>query len=358
MPSFYWFRLMPYDVINPLGDDRSIDYTAIWTFDLVNDILFYTNHSERRRIPLALLRARTATWSDMEILGPTVPLPVTAIHPPGPMWQLDPVVDARIQSFTHPLFRDFNHQWRHILRSDYNSYTRRVLGRAIIRLAMLDVDIQELESRSGMRSGAMTMDRLPEWSPLEDNIVRIGGTIAVFCSSTEEGLRWARSNAREEQQGSVKSGSDTLNVRGTIYLILSIRHIVLSRTGDSGTLEHTSPEPLFNGNYHFDPPSDRALNYLLWATNSARVSIPTIIPKLPVEITDSILHWSSAGPVRAALIGCQMHIGSEFRWKDGQTPLALLDLSKGPRKVNPVVSRVCLNGDHCIGLVYTRLPAA
>lgn len=94
------------------------------------------------------------------------------------------------------------------------------------------------------------------------------------------------------------------------YMILSVKHIMLCYATGPNLLKHTAPEPLFNGDYGIGSPSDLALDYLIWATASARPTVFTPLQLLPVEVQDIILNYVSVGTVEAAKVGCLLGLGS------------------------------------------------
>ena len=134
-------------------------------------------------------------------------------------------------------------------------------------------------------------------------------------------------------------------------MILSIKHIVLCRLTSLNTLEYTAPEPLFNGNYGIGPPSDLALDYLIWAAAAAKVSILTPFQSLPLEVQDIILHYVSAGTVAAAKVGCLLGLGSPFLWRDGPLHIKLEETYTQRTPWSPVESQVWFDG-HKSGIVY------
>ena len=135
------------------------------------------------------------------------------------------------------------------------------------------------------------------------------------------------------------------------YMILSVKHIMLCHVIGPNSLKYTAPEPLFNGDSVIRPPSDLALDYLLWATASARPSISTPLQSLPIEVQDIILNFVSIGTVEAAKIGCLLGLGSPFSWKDGP-----LEAKSQERYLNrplglSVESQLWF-GEHRSGVVY------
>ena len=341
--------------MNPFGDRRQGDYHALWTFDIDNDTLLHTNRHRRCRIPLALLRERIVTLADMKPLGPPVPLPLEpGVDSETRFWKPQIEVDERMGAFTRRLLRDFNHQWRHILRDNYNPLTLRVLAQAIIRLSTLNFEVyEETGQRHGGRGSYVWITNLPDWEPLMADIVCVGNVYVVLCQSVQEGLSIARQHMLSTQEFTSIGHSQTVgSVQAQAhYMILSVKHIMLCRATGPNTLEYTAPEPLFNGNHHIGPPTDLALDYLIWATAAARVAISTPLQSLPVEIQDVILDYVSAGTVAAAKAGCLLGLGYPFRWKDGLLRVNLEERYTFRTPCSPPESQIWF-GKHKSGIVY------
>ncbi|KAF2249461.1 Cryptochrome/photolyase FAD-binding domain-containing protein [Trematosphaeria pertusa] len=291
---FKWTEAEPYDTVNPFGDFRQIDFKALWTFDIQNDVLLHINRHHRAQIPLGVLRSRPVTLGDMEPLGPPVP---PLLHPTldsgMPCWKPQIQVDERNRAFIYRILRDFNHQWRHILRNNYNTITLRVLARAIIRLSTLDFEVrEETSSRHGLGGDWVYITELPTWKPFNTDIVHVGDVHVVICHSIQDGLSRAKKHTTSQQFTAANGTRDCARKRPH-YMILSVKHIMLCRAIGPNELKHTAPEPIFNGNHGVGPPSNLALDYLLWATAPAIGSIPTPLRSLPIEVQDIILGYAS-----------------------------------------------------------------
>ncbi|KAJ4364140.1 hypothetical protein N0V83_009595 [Neocucurbitaria cava] len=350
---FKWNDDEEYDTVNPFGDPRQLLYHALWTFDTQNDVLRYTNANRCSQVPLGLLRERPVSLADMEQLGGPVPAPLKhTFDSDTPYWKPQIEVDDRMRAFAHRLLRDFHHQWRHILRNNYNSVTLRVLSRAIIRLSTLDFEVHENTGRLGPRGVHVWITRLPTWEPFEADIVRVGTVWVVLCQDMQNGLSVAQQHVASREISTTESPSTTTSEEAHAhYMILSVKHIMLCHATDQFSLKHTAPEPLFNGDYGTAPPSDLALDYLIWATASARPSISTTIRSLPVEIQDIILYYSSVGTVVAAKVGCILGLGTPFSWKDGSLKVTLEDRYVIRPSGSSVESQVWF-GEHKSGIFY------
>lgn len=265
-------------------------------------------------------------------------------------WKPQIKVNERIRPFLHRILRDFDYQWRHIFRNNFNYMTLRVLARAVIWLSTLQFHIhEETEERGrGPRGFYIWVSQLPKWEPLEANVLYVGKVHVVLCQSMQEGLSTA-------QQHATSHGSDntTTSVETPYpdYMILSVKHIMLCHIASSTTLECTTPVRLFNGNHGVGPPSDLALDYLLWATATARIPISSPLQSLPIEVQNIVLKYVSAGPVAAAQLGYLLDLGTPFAWNDGSLDIELQETYTRRNPFSPVESQVFL-GEHKSGLVY------
>lgn len=349
---FKWTEAEPYDTVNPFGDFRQIDFKALWTFDIQNDVLLHINRHHRAQIPLGVLRSRPVTLGDMEPLGPPVP---PLLHPTldsgMPCWKPQIQVDERNRAFIYRILRDFNHQWRHILRNNYNTITLRVLARAIIRLSTLDFEVrEETSSRHGLGGDWVYITELPTWKPFNTDIVHVGDVHVVICHSIQDGLSRAKKHTTSQQFTAANGTRDCARKRPH-YMILSVKHIMLCRAIGPNELKHTAPEPIFNGNHGVGPPSNLALDYLLWATAPAIGSIPTPLRSLPIEVQDIILGYASVGPVASAKIGCLLSLGTPFLWKDGLLEIKLEEACRDRHRWLPVKSQLWFSESR-VGITY------
>jgi hypothetical protein len=290
----------------------------------------------------------------MEPLGGPIPVPLEhTFVSETPYWKPHVVVDNRMRAFAHRLFRDFNHQWRHILRNNYNFVTLRALSRGIIRLSTLEFEVHEKKGGDGARAGVGKISSLPAWKPFEADIVRVGTVWVILCQDAQNGLSIAKQHVSSRGISTTESTS-TMNSgeAHAHYMILSVKHVMLCHATDRASFKHTAPEPLFNGVCDTGSPSDLALDYLIWATASARPSVFTTIQNLPVEIQNMILNYSSISTVGAAKLGCILGLGSPFLWKDG--PLKVTLEERGPiRSWGSSVESQVWFGERRSGLVYS-----
>ncbi|KAF2810984.1 uncharacterized protein BDZ99DRAFT_475845 [Mytilinidion resinicola] len=298
---FMWNNDEKYDTVNPFGDPRQLQYHALWTFDTQNDVLRYTSRHGCSQIPLALLRERV---------------------------------------------------WRHVLRNRYNSMTLRVLARAIIRLSTLDFEVRSNTGGHSRRGVHVWITNLPAWEPFNADVVRVGNVYVVLCQAIQEGLSMAQQHVSSQDFSTTESPSTTaFGEPQAHYMILSVKHIMLCHATSPNSLMYTVPEPLFNGDYGVGPPSDLALDYLIWATASARPRIFTPLQSLPIEVHDIILDYVSGGTVVAAKVGCLLGLGSPFLWKDGPLEVTLMERYKIRPTGSSVESEVWF-GEQKSGIVY------
>ncbi|KAF2493951.1 hypothetical protein BU16DRAFT_60318 [Lophium mytilinum] len=343
---FRWSDGDMYDTIVPFGDEREAQYQSLWTFDIQNDVLRYTNRDGCSQIPLALLRERAVSLSDMKPLEGPLPLPFKpAFDPEGPYWEPQIKVGNRLRAFTHHLLHDFHHQWRHIHRRRYNSITLRALARAIIRLSTLDFEVRQNTGEGRVPLGLhVRITELPAWEPFENDIVRVGSIYVVLCQHIQEGLSMARRHL-SSRDCSKKTASGEAQAQ---YMVLSVKSIMLCHVTIQHSLECTVPEPLFNG---IEPPSGLALDYLIWATASARPWIFTPLQSLPIEIQNIILDYEVIGTLEAAKVGCLLGLGSPFLWKDGPLEVTLEERHLPLPSGSTVESQLWF-GEHKSGIVY------
>jgi hypothetical protein len=262
---------------------------------------------------------------------------------------------VRERAFTHAVLRDFHHQWRHILRNDYHMVTLRHLAKAIIRLACLDFEVRENTGGHGRRGPHVWYMELPRWMPLEAEMVRVGNLWVILCQDLSKGLSLAKEHLASLKPTSTGVIDGTsLEEPPALYMILSVKHVVLCRSIDDVALVYTAPEPLFNGDSESSPPSELALDYLTWAittATSSRLRTSTRLHNLPVEIQDEILKHTSIGSVEAARMGCLLRLGSPFSWKDGSLKVTLEWMNKNRPWGMPVESELWFD-EHQSGLVY------
>jgi len=148
-----------------------------------------------------------------------------------------------------------------------------------------------------------------------------GGVYSHLCISNQR-----------SHLGRLISCSNATPCARTRVLCAGLFEILPASLSDT-TLEYTALEPLFNG---IGPPSDLALDYLIWA----RESILTPLQSLPLEVQDTIVRFVSAGTVAAAKVGCLLGLRSPFLWKDGPLHIKLEETYTQRTPWSPVESQV------------------
>lgn len=306
-------------------------------------------------MPLSLLRDVVVTMADMEKLGGPIPVPLSLepeVNPDIPYWKPKFEIDHRLRAFTHRLLRDFQYQWRHILRSIYNFTTLQVLAKAIIRLSTLDFEIQENTGGRRPLGVHVWITQLPSWEPFQTDFERAGNVHIVLCQDIQEGLSAAKRHLSSQEFKSTESqtAADDGAWRAD-YMILSVKHITLCHATCPTSLTSTAPEPLFNGDSSSESPSDLALDYLIWATASIRPLVITPLQSLPLEVQDMVLGYVSLGTVEAAKLGCLLGLGTSFSWTDGPLKVTLEDRHVIRPSGSSVESQVWF-GNHKSGVCY------
>lgn len=329
-----------YDTTNPYGDRREALFETVWTFELDEDILVYTKKNRSGHVPLSALRQRQVTFADFVAREPpTAPiLDVQEVFVP-PYWEPTLQVQERNKTFTRRVLDDFDFQWRHVLRSRYNDLTFRKLVCGVVRILRLDFRVVEFtKSRPVLGGYLVGVLDLPEWEPLPMQTVRLGRVWLTASQNPAASIPLIREHLETRQdKGLVRADS--------VYLILSLRHVILCR-GNRDRLEWTRPEPFLNGTSSY---SDRALDLLLWAVSPDPPR--TSLHQLPVEIQDRILRHVSQGPIEAARVGCALGLGSLFLWKDGEMRIDLERVQTGRNPFSPVESQIWFD-DHMSGISY------
>ena len=180
---------------------------------------------------------------------------------PSPSWVPKVTVPERNKAFVTRILWDFAHQWRHVLRSDYNIHTFRRLACAIVRIATMDFRVVEVDTpRQGKGGHLVSVFRLPPWEPFDTDLLWIRSTRIVLTQDLDSAISLIRKDsASSSVAGNAARKTPTHQLS---YLVLSVRYIVLCRVVNN-ILEYSKPEPFLNG---IDPPSKMAVRLLLLAT--------------------------------------------------------------------------------------------
>jgi hypothetical protein len=311
----------------------------------------------------------------MEFIGGPIPEPTQSelkLDPGFPLWEPQIEVNDRHRAFTHCLLRDFHERWRHLLRNDYNQQTMQHLARAIIDIAALDFEIRIHQFvRHEYGRVLVTNMSLPSWKQFGLEPFRLGRVWVVLCQNMANGLASAQEHFK--RWNSLISGEARRAESEVLYMITSVKHIMLCRGTEDTALQHTTAQvPLFNGDYDKHPATDLALDYLIWAVSPRIPVYHARLGSLPVELQDMILKRTSEGPIEPARLGCLLSVGSTFSWKDdgwrrrgaGQTEekwtvsgLEVFMSEKHYRRMRgtPVESEIFLDGFYS-GVMYTARP--
>ncbi|TVY39583.1 hypothetical protein LSUB1_G005822 [Lachnellula subtilissima] len=337
------------DVVKPFGDKRQ-NLAFVCTFNLDRDILYYSDESGHIQLPLARLRepgsepVQRSEFIPFEIVYP--PQLDLAGFPPPYQKPLTPIPERRF-AFSSRILSDFAHQWRHILRSSYAESTFRRLAKAVISIATNDFRVDEVFEKQhiNFRSSYVTILDVPFWEPYESHMFSMGGTTVVLHQDLQTALKLAKQTN--------KTGN-AINAGDRIYLLLSVRHMLVCHVDSTRTFLYTAPTTFMDG---LTLPSPSAIILLLQALSPSRVQPRPPIYILPLEIQDRILEHVSEGPIEAARLGCVWGLGSPFTWMravDWPRRGGPIDLFVSPshrHENTPVESKICF-GDVFSGVSY------
>ncbi|OCK78343.1 hypothetical protein K432DRAFT_436015 [Lepidopterella palustris CBS 459.81] len=340
------------DIVNPFHDRRRVHVKTVWTFDLDGDVLRLDKNDRNFRVPLSLVRQHSITISDFEPYEPPThqkhTLQSILRHPYWRMSRerIDLQHLERRKAFVCRVLADFAFQWRHILCGRYNNSTFRRLACAIIRIATLDFNVEEITlSRQGTGGFLVWIHNLPEWDPFNGNIVRVGGTSIVISQHIPHAITLIREDFAKQSLSSLKHNSSETSDKSLTYLILSVQEISLYRI-NTDLERYTKPERLFNGTH---PPSDEAIKLLLEATQTSAPTTP--IRSLPIELQDMILDKVSVGPIESARVGSILNAGSVFTWKCGDRNIEREEGRRNRTPWTPVESHIRF-GNYLSGIAY------
>ena len=309
-----------------------------YTFDLKKDILFLSDASQNQQLPLNFFRNHDCpTLADFAPVEVPSPPELNPSAFPLSCWNPKFPVSERKLAFIKRIFSDFNFQWRHVLRNTYADTTFGKLASAILHIAVLDFNVAEVTGRVDLhvngRGPYIRNVQLPSWKPCEKHII-LGRTIVILDQDLENALALTKQHMREELE-SMRTGPKKSEDRPNIYLLLSVRHVILCRVDRCGNLSYCAPMPFLNG---VDTLNSAATTLILQALTFAFPPAPhTKIHDLPIEIQDRILEGVSEGPIEAARLGCVLGLGSPFTWMRSK------DLS---RRQGPIERHMCFTSRH------------
>ncbi|KAH7395440.1 hypothetical protein BKA64DRAFT_643277 [Cadophora sp. MPI-SDFR-AT-0126] len=349
------------DVVKPFGDRRK-NLRFVCTFNLDQDCLVYSDEDGHIQLPLARLRK---TPSDPPQRSDFTPFDVPSPPQPDfdsftpPYHKTSAPICKRRFEFVSRVLADFADQWRHILRSCYTDSIFRRLAKAIIDIATCNFRVEEKFLREHIYGRFRYVDVLdvPSWEPYDGHLFRVGRTTVVL----NQDLNTALDMAKDEVKKSSKVMKPGDEFEQHMYLLLSVRHIILCHVDSKGSISYTAPTALMDPPTTpmdgIDLPSPTAINLLLQALSPARPPPYTPIHNLPLELQDRILLYVSHGPIEAARLGCTLGLGSPFNWmrpidwprREG--PVQLLLTPSHRSEGTPVESKIYF-GDVFSGVSY------
>jgi len=274
------------DIVKPFGDRRQ-NLTFVCTLNLDQDFLSYSDESGHIQIPLTRLRdpgsdpIQRYEFTPFEIDCP--PQLDLAGFPPPYQKPMRPVSE-RCLAFSSRIILDFAHQWRHVLRSSFAESTFRRLAKAVISIATCIFRVDEVFTKQhiNFRSSYVTILDVPAWKPYECYLLGIGATTVLLDQDIQIALKTAKDHAQ--------ATSKLTNLRDSheqrMYLLLSLRHMLVCHVDPTGNFSHTAPVTLMDG---LTLPSPSAINILLQALSPSQPQPHTPAHNHPLEIQDRIL---------------------------------------------------------------------
>ncbi|KAF5019473.1 hypothetical protein F66182_8512 [Fusarium sp. NRRL 66182] len=321
-----------YAIIHPFGDIRSAGLESVWLFDLGTDTLFLRKKDQSSSVDLCLARQRELNLADFTPLSSPDPadhIEQIVIHEP---WEPDFECISKIKPVAGRVLRDFVYIWRHILRRPCNDVTFLQLARAIVSIAQLKFSVSDRTGFDHRQGGPYVwIDDLPQWDMPNDNFIRAGASWFVLTQDVPDGIRLIQQHINKQNENEQLHNSSSEN-----YAILTLRHIVLCRACEND-LKWTKPEVFFNS---METLSDRAIDMVLWAAYSP--PMPIQLNKFPVEIQDEILRFSCISSVGAAVLGCQLGLGSPLTWGNKDVRIELEECKRKRMEFSEPESRIFL----------------
>ncbi|KAH6665408.1 hypothetical protein B0J14DRAFT_606075 [Halenospora varia] len=282
-------------IVNPFGDKRQAAVT-VYTFDLDSDILLFSDAFQNLQLPLSRFRSeRLVTRNEFSTFEPTSPPQPNPLAFPSPHWKPSRPPSSRTLPFVTRILSDFAHQWRHILRRPYTDSTFHKLASAILSITTLDFKTVELTSKwlhTHERGPYVWIHDLPSWPPFGDRFVRFGYTTVVLDQDLEHAMALAREDIKKNKTRDADRVTNAPPNMFCVYILLSLRHIVLCYVDDQGVFSYTAPTAFIDG---IDAPSSAAVVLLLKGLSFAFPPPRTWIHNFPIEIQDRILEHG--GPI-------------------------------------------------------------
>lgn len=214
------------DIVDPFLDTRGKLTSAVWIFDLDNDLLRFHKKDYYTSVSLSLLRQRPISVCDFEPYKP--PTSILAFRPSRAsqciMWRNGICRDRleRHKALVQKMLADFAYQWRHVLSGRFNHSTFRRLAYAIIKIVTLDFEVKEITAqRQGIGGFLVWLNNLPEWEPFSGHIVRVGGAFIVLSQHPCHAVHLIREDFQQYCVSKAEHGMSVVGDR--TYLVLSVR---------------------------------------------------------------------------------------------------------------------------------------
>lgn len=328
--------------MNPFGDDRSAELESVWLFDLVTDTLFLRKKDAFSSVSLALARQRELSLADFGALSSPEPTDLIDQLFLDETWEPDFESISMIKSVPGRVLRDFVYTWRHLLRRQQNDTTFSRLAHAIVGIATLKFSVFNRFAFDNSREHPYVwIQDLPQWDTPNNNLFQSGASWFVLTQDILHGVDLVQRHIKSRNADGNSAGCET-------YAILTLRHILLCRVGESHHLEWTRPAEVINSE---ETLSDRAISMLLWAARSSPA--PTMLHNLPIEIQDVILTLSCTSSLERATLGCQLGLGSPCALEDEGIWLELEGRKRRRLRHSPGEWQIFLEGGFS-GVSYKR----
>jgi hypothetical protein len=333
------WHLQP-DIKHPFPDERHAwKISGVWIFDIDRDDLTLKRSEDKQtRISLQALRDGSAKYSDMQEVEQA---PLISFDPaltyysykkeaPNDPWSGQFKASERQLAFCGRMMKDFAIQWRHVLKSRCNDTIFLKLASAITRIWSCDFNVLTRKFRAAKRMGQAELESLPEWPTIGEGVARVVHLArcgVVMCQHMN--LHAIMSHIRADiatgkPQKKAQNGDlprhPVRNCHSIIYVVLSMREVILIRTCTVALHNHTQytdAVPLWSGEMHRHGlvVDERAMDYLSIMNPFPESPHNSHLLKLPNELRDMILEYASDSSLERARIGCLLGIGREFRWR-------------------------------------------
>lgn len=292
---------------------------------------------------LSLALERQLSLSDFESVCPPDPTAFALQEGTFPSPYRIPKLDLqpRVKQFLGQIVRDFAFVWRHVVRRRMTDITFKRLAYGIIRILTLDFRVEDRTDFDHSPGGPYVwLEDLPTWEAPDAALLRAGRCWIALSQDAQDGLRMIQTHIKDQASTSESSAN-----KNTLYAIFTLRHIILCNSR-GGELTWSRPEPVLDGEH---PPSDRALNMLLWATKrQPRLNALNIFPP---EVQDAILIQATRSSVSAAKLGCELDIGSPYSWFAGDSKVEIEEVKRRRTEFSPVESQIWFD-DIMSGISY------